>query len=219
MKDPAQLLVAYCNAKNYPITTTPGHLNILYVEGVNPDFTPNDDAFDGWNDLRILLDHKLDTGLPFIAFSQVATTEPGSTHTFSMASKKNGGVARLAFRHYARKWVMGYHNYSRERNNHPALVQKQGETIMVHRDIDRNGKRTGDPISPAFGVNHHGVHAKSAPKKVGLYSAGCPVGLDWALHIEFIIRCSSDLRYQANKAFAFSATIIAGDDLLKFEKT
>lgn len=213
---PAHAIAAYCQKKGYPWETTPGHLNILYIEGLNEDFTPNKDRFDEWDDLRILIDHRPGSAVPFLRFVQVATTEPGRKSTFAASAKKLGGVARLAFRHYPGKWVQGYHNTARSGKLHPALIQKHPETVMVHRDFNQDGKRTGDPISPAFGINHHGVMPGVVPKLVGGHSAGCPVGLDWEQHLEFIQITKTDLRYLENPNFAYSATIIAGDDFLRF---
>lgn len=213
---PSHAIAAYCKTKGYPWETIPGHLNLVYIEGLNEDFTPNNDTFDHWNDLRILIDHDSDTGAPFFKFIQVATTEPGRKSTFAAAAKKVGGVARLAFRHYPQKWVQGYHQYSKYKQRHPALTQRHPETVMVHRDFNQDGKRTGDPIAPAFGINHHGVMPGVVPKLVGGHSAGCPVGLDWEKHLEFIQITKTDLRYIENANFAYSATIIAGDDFLRF---
>lgn len=217
---PAHAIYAYCKMKGYPWETTPGHLNIVYIEGLNEDFTPNKDRPDEWNDLRIIVDHKAadeqGSPKPFIRFIQVATTEPGRKPTFSAASKKLGGVARLRFGHYAKKWVQGFHNFSRHGKRHPALIQKHPEVVMVHRDFNQDFKRTGDAISPAFGINHHGVLPGVVPKLIGGHSAGCPVGLDWEKHLEFIEITKTDLRYLENPNFSYSATIIAGDDFLKF---
>ena len=216
MTHPAHAIAAYCAFKDYPFETTPGHLNIVYIEGLNPDFTPNNDRADEWNDLRIVVDHKPDTLAPFIAFVQVATTEPGHRSTHSVAAKKSGGVARVAFRHYPRKWVHGFHNVMKNKYTHPALIQKRDEPIMVHRDLNKDGKRTGDNMAPAWGINQHGTSPKASPKQVGGYSAGCLVGLDWDQHLEFLELLKTDPRYIANNNFAYSATIIAGDDFLKF---
>jgi len=213
---PAHAIAAYCKMKGYPWETTPGHLNLVYIEGLNEDFTPNNDRFDEWNDLRIIVDHRTDTNAPFLRFFQVATTEPGRKSTFAPAAKKLGGVARLAFRHYAGKWIQGYHQFSKYGTRHPALIQKHPEVVMVHRDFNMDGKRTGDPISPAYGINHHGVMPGVVPKLVGGHSAGCPVGLDWEQHLEFIEITKTDLRYLENPKFAYSSTIIAGDDFLRF---
>ncbi len=216
MTHPAHAIAAYCKMKGYPWETTPGHLNLIYIEGLNLDFTPNNDRFDEWNDLRIIVDHNPATLAPTIRFIQVATTEPGRKSTFSAHAKRLGGVARLAFRHYAGKWVQGYHHTAKYRKQHPALVQKRGEVVMVHRDFNKDGKRTGDPLCPAFGINHHGVMPGVVPRLVGGHSAGCPVGLDWEQHLEFIEITRTDLRFLETPNFAYSATPIAGDDFLKF---
>lgn len=217
MTHPAQAIRAYCLHRGYPWESAPGHLNIVYIEGLNLDFSPNPDRFDEWNDLRIIVDHDPVTLAPYLRFAQVATTEPGRASTVSESARKLGGVARIGFRHYAGKWVQGYHNYSRTRDRHPALVQKKGEPVMVHRDFNRDGVRTGDPVSPAYGINHHGVlPGAGTPKKVGKHSAGYLVGLDWEQHLEFISITKTDPRYLKNPKFAYSATFIAGDDFLKF---
>lgn len=212
---PAHAISAYIRQKGMPWESTPKHLNIVYIEGVNPDFSSNNDALDGWNDLRIVIDHDAD-GHPYIAHLAVATTEPGRASIFSAEARAKGGVARLAFRHYSEKWVMGYHNYSRSKTAHPALVQKRGAVIMVHRDLNRDGKRIGDKMGPATGINHHSTSPTAKPATVGRWSAGSLVGLEWAKHLEFLELLKTDARFVESPSFAFSATIIAGDDLLRF---
>lgn len=219
MRSPAADISAYCAHKGYPLNNHPGHLNIVYLEGVNIDFTLNADTFDGWNDLRVVIDHSLPDKTPFIAFIQVATTEPGRSATLDPAAKKKGGVARMPFGYHKMKWVHGYHRSSSLRRTHPALIQRYGEVIMTHRDFNEDGKRTGDPISAAWGINHHGTSANAKPGVVGHYSAGCLVGLDWDKHLEFIELTKTDLRYVANRQFAYSCTIIAGDDFARFLKS
>lgn len=61
--------------KSYRLDRGPGEVNIIYVEGLNPDGTANDDAANKWNDLRLVL--RFEGGDPKIAGSRVATTEPG----------------------------------------------------------------------------------------------------------------------------------------------
>lgn len=209
----AKLITDWFQEKKYLLFTKPGDYNIIYIEGVNPDFTLNSDRFDVWNDLRIVLDHSA-SGEPAIIFSAVATTEPGRASTFSEDTRKVGGVARVAFRQYLYKWAMGYHNYAETKTAHPALIQRRDEVIMVHRDVDRNGIRNGDPISPATGINQHSTAPGAAPKLVGKYSAGCLVGLHWNEHIEFINLLKTDNRYLKSPRFAYSTTIIPGDKLL-----
>lgn len=197
--------------KKYHVDTQPGHLNIVYIEGINPDFTLNNDAFDGWNDLCLIINHTAE-GLPEIIFSAVCTTEPGKTATHDNAAKKLGGVARIKFGQYT-AWRVGYHRRARLLDTHPALVQCA--PILVHRDSNKDGKRTGDPITYAFGINQHSTSAIYNGQKIGRWSAGCLVRKWWADHLKFMELVKTDPRYIADKRFIFSSTIFAGDEFIK----
>lgn len=196
-----------------PLFSNPGEISIVYIEGANPDFTINKDRPNEWNDLRMLI--RYEAGQPRIIFKAVATTEPGFEATMSREAKKLGGVARIKFGFHAEKWVRGFHQFARLRTRHPALVQRQGTPVMVHRDLDQNFIRTGDRIAPAYGINHHGV-LSGAPKFVGRHSAGCPVGLHWDEHEEFLSLTKEDPRYLANKSFHYSSWFIPGNELAKW---
>ena len=110
----------------------------------------------------------------------------------------------MPFGQHKGKWVQGYHHYSTLRKKHPALIQKPGAVVMVHRDLNKDGKRTGDALAPAWGINQHGTSPTAKPGVVGNYSEGCLVGLDWTQHLEFIERTRSDLRFIVNPGFAYS---------------
>ena len=69
-------IVEYYKLKGYTLFSDPGHLNIVYFEGLNPDFSLNKDRIDEWNDLRCVFAFNSD-GNPYIVFSAVCTTEPG----------------------------------------------------------------------------------------------------------------------------------------------
>lgn len=201
-------LITYLTQKGYTVDTAPGHYNIIYLEGLNPDFTPNSDEADGWNDLCVIIDHD-ETNTPKIIFSAVCTTEPGKTATFDSAASKLGGVARIAFGQYT-AWRVGYHRQARLFDAHPALVQCA--PLPVHRDSNRDGKRTGDPIGWAHGLNQHGTSAVYRGGSVGKWSAGCLVRKNWVEHLRFMEIIRSDARYISNKRHIFSTTIIAGND-------
>ena len=204
-------VLEYMRRKGYMVDTEPGCLNIVYLEGINSDFTPNRDEFDGWNDLSLIIDHDAD-GVPKILFSAVCTTEPGRASTMAPAAAMMGGVARIAFGQY-RAWRVGYHKRSRLLDTHPALVQCA--EVPVHRDVNRDGKRTGDPMGTGYGINQHGTKQLYSGKSVGAWSAGCLVRRLWSDHETFMGFVKTDLRYQDDTRYIFYTTVIAGDDFLR----
>ena len=98
--------------------------------------------------------------------------------------------------------MMGFHKIK----THPALVQS-GE-ILVYRDANRDQKRTGDPIYPAYGINHHSTRPLFVGEKVGDWSYGCCVGRNWSKHLEFIELMKTDPRYIADNKFKWDFTLI-----------
>ncbi len=208
----AQRIVAYMEAKKYTVSRKPGHVNIVYLEGSNEDGTPNRDQIDGWNDRRIVILFDKD-GKPQIVHNAAATTEPGYTATMSKAAEKRGGVARIQFGQFT-AWRLFYHKYSTLGPRHPALVQVA--PLKVHRDANKDGKRTGDALDWVQGLNQHGTSILgNTPGNVGMWSEGCLVGQIWAQHLLFIELCKADPRYIADDQFIFTTTIIAGDDFAR----
>lgn len=207
----AEKIVAYMGIKGYEVDTDPGHVNIVYLEGANPDATLNSDAADGWNDLSLIITFDAEK-IPKIAFSAVCTTEPGKAATFDSAARRLGGVARIALGQYT-AWRVGFHKQSRLLDTHPALVQCA--PVPVHRDSNRDGLRIGDPVGYAHGINQHGTAPSYRGGSVGRWSAGCLVRQWWADHLRFMEIVRSDPRYQSNARHVFSTTIIAGDDFFR----
>lgn len=206
----ADKIVAYMAVKNYQINKNPGCCNIVYIEGVNEDGTPNKDLLDGWNDRRMVI--LFENGAPVIVHNVEATTEPGAAATFSKAAKQRGGVARIAFGQFF-AWQMGYHKRS---PHHPALVQ--AAPLPVHRDANQDGKRPRDPMFEGiFGINQHGTKPGAKITNVGTWSEGCLVGRDWAKHIEFITLLRQDPRYQKDQKYIWCTTVINGDDFSHFQ--
>jgi len=197
-------IIAFCERKGYIFFKNPGELNILYVEGMNPDHSLNPDRLDGWNDLRLVIDFQ--SGRPRLLFLQVATTEPGRAATLSDAAKKRGGVARITFGQHLECWQIGKHKGT------PALVQVGN--ILVHRDKNRDGIRTRDPIAAATGINQHGTSLAFKGKNVGTWSEGCLVGLIYIEHLRFIALLKTDPRYIADPKFKYSSIILPGDALM-----
>jgi hypothetical protein len=204
-------LVDYLISLSYHVDTTPGHINILYIEGITPDFRQDPDRPNLWNDLRIVFTHT-PNGLPMLLGKWIATTEPGTASTFSAQARRLGGVARIRFGQYT-AWRVGYHKPARLGKSHPALVQCA--PVPVHRDRNRDEKRTGDPLDLGRGINQHSTHPAYVPGVVAGHSAGCLVGCYWHEHLEFMKIVQTDPRYLADNKFVFTTTVIAGDDFLK----
>lgn len=200
----ALALVAYLKQRGYRWSEITGHKNLIYIEGATfyaDQVTPNFDNPDGWNDLRIVLEFTA-SGAPFISHIAKATCEPGTSATNSKEAARNGGVARLQLIQYREAAMMGFHKIK----THPALVQSG--TILVYRDANRDQKRTGDPIYPAYGINHHSTRLAFAGEKVGDWSYGCCVGRNWSKHLQFIELMKTDPRYIADNLFKWDFTLI-----------
>ena len=207
--DFAGRIIKYMQLKDYWIARAPGFLNIVYVEGANADGSLNDDAPNKWNDRRLVIQIK--NRKPVIVGNWEATTEPGFHFTFKPMNPK--GAARIAFGQY-KAWRVGFHNASKK-SKHEALVQ--AGDITVHRDFNKDMKRTGDKtdVGSGFAVNHH-KGFNMPPGEIGQASAGCLVGRLNKEHEDFMALVKTDPRYKdASHGYMFMATIIAGDDLNK----
>lgn len=207
----AKKVADYMLAQGWAVDREPGHYNIVYIEGMDMDYRLNENRLDGWNDLSLIIDHTI-AGEPLIAFQAVATTEPGRASMMSLDATKRGGVARIKFGQQ-RAWRMGFHRAAKFPGQHPALVQ-HGD-VFVHRDVNRDGSRVGDPILKAYGINQHSTNAHYKDGPVGLHSAGCLVRKYWADHLEFIRILKKDPRYVRDSSYIFATTVIAGTDLEK----
>jgi hypothetical protein len=204
--DIASKIVKYMLAENYQVFTNAKEYNIVYIEGINGDWTLNNDAANEFNDQRIVLE--IINGVPKIVNSWQATTEPGSHYTYSPMKLK--GAARIQFGQY-KAWKVGYHGNA---DRHEALIQV-GD-ITVCRDFNKDFKRTGDELDTGddFYVNQHWGY--DAPvNDIKNASAGCLVGRRREGHKEFMAIIKQDRRYVANNDYVFYTTIIPGDDLLK----
>lgn len=215
-------ITAYMEYKGYTIFDKPGELNIVYVEGATETGEDNDDEWDRYNDRRIVFTIQTATVgsgrfqakmiIPTIIYNKECTTEPGKSPTFSLAAIKRGGIFRIAFGQYLECWKMGFH---KSNPAHPALVQIKGAKIFGYRDRNRDGKRTGDPISIGSGINQHGTKPGFIGQIVGFFSEGCLVARYWSDHLEFIRIVSMDSRYKADPNFKFTATVIPADEMNK----
>lgn len=206
--DFASRVVGYMLSKGYNLDSGVQERNIIYLEGVNLDGKENDDRFNQWNDLSILLSFKNNS--PYILFKATATTEPGDYYTFRPMNP--GGAFRIAFDQFKAAWRAGYHG----RDDQWALVQA-GE-ITGYRDFNKDGSRTGDrtDTGSSFAVNHHGSYTSGT---VGRSSAGCLVREHRRDHERFMHFLTDardgDPRYLRDKGYRWDATIIDGSDFAK----
>jgi hypothetical protein len=204
--DLAHLVVAALERKGYQVDHGPGELNIVYVEGMNLDGTPNNDEANKWNDLRLLIE--FEGGQPKIVGKWAATTEPGRYWTEHPLSPL--GAARIAFGQYA-SWQVGMHHADKP-SGHEALVQTGGP-VTVCRDLNKDCLRAGDRVQTGhFGINQHWGYDLAEVDKA---SAGCLVGQSKDGHREFMALVKSDPRYQANHKYVFATAILPESDVLE----
>ncbi|HEY9300338.1 MAG TPA: hypothetical protein VIQ31_29055 [Phormidium sp.] len=197
----ASRIVRYMMAKDYHVSKGENLFNIVYLEGADEDGSPNSDAPNLWNDLRIVIEIKKD-GTPKIIDCWSATTEPGRKYTVSPMN--SGGAFRIEFGQY-KSWQVGTHK------DHEALVQVSD--LCGFRDGNKDYARSGDKqVEGLFGVNQHWGYDMQTVEGA---SAGCLVGKTKTGHREFMSIIKRDRRFQANSGYTFLTTIIAGDDLAK----
>ncbi|MBD2491050.1 peptidoglycan-binding protein [Aulosira sp. FACHB-615] len=203
--DIASRIVKYMLAQNYQVFTAPKEYNIVYVEGIDGDWNLNSDTPNAFNDRRIVIE--VVNGTPKIVDHWQATTEPGRHYTVNPMN--SAGAARIKFGQY-KAWAVGLHGNA---ERHEALVQVA--PLTVHRDFNKDFKRTGDKTDTGlFYINQHwGYDAPS--NDIRNASAGCLVGRMRQGHREFMSIIKQDRRYVANNDYVFYTTVIPGDDLLK----
>jgi peptidoglycan hydrolase-like protein with peptidoglycan-binding domain len=96
--DIASRIIKYMQSKEYQIFTIPREYNIVYVEGIDGDWTLNRDTPNEFNDQRIVIE--IVDGVPKIVNNWQATTEPGRYYTYNPMNPK--GAARIQFGQYVR---------------------------------------------------------------------------------------------------------------------
>jgi len=185
----------------------PNSVNIVYVEGMNADGTPNDDAPNEFNDLRLIVSVNR-SGNPQIVEAWEGTTEPGRYYTL-VEKLDPRGAARIAFGQY-KSWSVGTHMPGRK-SAHEALVQTA--PITVFRDLNADFERTGDTtFSGLFGVNQH--WGFDLPKSdIGRASAGCLLGRTKSGHRAFMELCKDDPRFKANNSYRFMTAVLSAADV------
>jgi hypothetical protein len=207
--DFAARIVKAMIAKGHWIQRHPDCLNIVYVEGMDPDGKANGNVENHFNDLRILIRIN-DAGVPVLEGNWIATTEPGRHFTFNLAPGVKVGAARIALGQQ-KAWRIGTHN-ANSVNGHESLIQVG--TLSVHRDKDRNFKRDNDPVDTNnnFGINQHRAFGEPVTN-IGLASAGCLVGHKRAEHETFIRLLKKDARFMASAGYQFMTTVMEARDV------
>ncbi len=196
-------IVAAMQRKGYWICRHPDCINIVYVEGMDPDGTPNIDAPNVFNDARFVLRVR-PGGIPEIIGAWDATTEPGAYYTAREHWLDPHGPARIAFGQY-KAWTVGTHMRGKPQA-HEALVQVA--PLVVHRDFNQDFERTGDTqFTNAIGINQHWGFDQNR-ENVAAASAGCLVGRTRAGHREFMQMVKADPRYQVNHGYRFLTTVV-----------
>lgn len=176
--------------------------NIIYVEGMDPDGTPNKNRYNAFDDLRMLL--QVVDGKPRIVFKQDATTEPGKFWSDNPMNSR--GAFHIALGQQT-CWVMG------EYHDNPALVQEG--PIKGYRAGEGHYRREGPLLTEGdIGVHHHGGY-NYPHDDLGRSSAGCQVGRLVAQHAEFMRLLKTDRRYRENRNFKFTSTVLTADEVVK----
>jgi hypothetical protein len=188
-------------AQRFWVARHPQYHNVVYIEGCNPDGTPNDNKPNRFDDVRLVISIT-EAGLPTITGAWEGTTEPGRKWT--MNPMEPAGAARIAFGQY-KAWAVGTH-HAGSAGAHEALLQVS--EVTVHRDLNKDFQRDGDKtFTGIFGINQHWGY--DLPKDdLGGSSAGCLVGRTKTGHKEFMSLIKQDPRYAANHAYRFMSTIM-----------
>ena len=200
-------VVQAMQTRGHWIARHPDCVNVVYVEGIDPDGTRNTDAPNEFNDLRLVFQLNR-AGSAQITDAWEATTEPGRHFTLNKLDPL--GAARIAFGQY-KAWSVGTHKGGSQSTPHEALVQTA--SIRVHRDLNEDFERDGDKVfAGLFGINQH--WGFDMPRSdIGRASAGCLVGRARVGHRAFMTLCKSDPRFTANQSYRFVTTVLPADDL------
>jgi hypothetical protein len=196
-----RVAAALTSARHW-ICRHPSCMNLVYVEGMDADGSPNGDTPNVFNDLRLVLRINR-AGNPDIVEAWEATTEPGGYYTV-VEKLDPRGAARIAFGQY-KAWSVGTHMAGRK-SAHEALVQTA--PVRVHRDFNADFERIGDKVTAGvFGINQHWGY--DLPKSdIGRASAGCLVGRTKTGHRSFMRLCKSDPRYVASNGYRFMTAVL-----------
>lgn len=204
LNDNVALVIEECQRNGYYLSRGVDAPNIIYIEGVDPDFEVNSNAIDYWNDLRTLLviEHN---GRAYFRNIWRATINSGRYYTDNPLNDE--GAANIEPGQYW-SWQVGRHITSG--TNQEALVQVR--PVAVRRDGDQNGRTKNDKLEDfeIIGLNQHG----GSGARVGRWSAGCLVVDDMDAQQEFVNIEKTDRRYKVNPYFIYP-TIVLTNNIFK----
>jgi len=202
--DPERIVV-WMQAHNCTVETARKRVNLVYLEGVNPDGTRNNNRIDLWNDIRLILQYV--DGKPKVVFDCIATTEPGIYYDRTHVIGGPQGAALIAPGQQA-CWQVGIHDAGKS-YGHEALVQT-GAEVSVYRDFDKSFRRQAGHITTGwYGINQHSTGmADASLSSIQAWSAGCLVVPHMADHKEWMRILKTDERYLADHKFVFPTTVI-----------
>lgn len=188
-----------CLALGYTWFTGPGELNIVAVEGTDPDGKRNQNRSNYFEDIKCLVDGdgKI-VGGPY-----EATTQPGK---FWTQHRMNPGGAANITKGQQTAWQPGpYHDMDALREVRP---------ITFTRDPNETFKRYGPVYTDEIGVHHHGGY-NYPHDDMGRSSAGCQVIRLMDKHAEFMKKVRQDPRHVKDpEGFVYTATVLLQDELL-----
>jgi hypothetical protein len=200
-KDLAGKIVKAMQKNNYWVARHPNCVNIVYIEGMDPDGSVNDNRNNEFNDLRAVF-RVQENGVPVVIDKWEATTEPSARWT--KKPMHPDGAFHIKFGQY-KAWVRGKHH------THEALVQV-GE-IEGYRDPHKTFKRDlSHPVRGCFGVNQHWGY-DLPHDDMGNSSAGCLVGRSTKGHRKFMSIVLGDPRYKANPTYRFMTAVLPAGDV------
>jgi hypothetical protein len=189
--DLAGKIVRAMQTNNYWVARHPDCVNIVYIEGMDPDGSVNDNRPNVFNDLRVVF-HVQQSGVPVIIDRWDATTEP--SRRWTVRPMDPDGAFHIKFGQYK------------------ALVQA-GE-IEGYRDPNKTFKRDfNHPVRGSnFAVNQHWGY-DLPHNDMGNSSAGCLVGRSTEGHRKFMSIVLRDPRYKANPAYRFMTAVLPAGDV------
>lgn len=194
MLDPDKIIHAM-RAHGYNVDVDQDVMNIVYIEGMNLDGSPNGNRPNCWDDLRTLI-RVHPNGQAQLLGAWEATTEPGAYWSAPEHRMNQAGAFHIDLGQQT-AWVPGEYHGS------PALVQSAN--LHGTRDGAVHYKRDGRPDYGMFGVHHHKGY--DYPKDdIGKSSAGCQVGRTVAGHLEFMGLLQRDRRY--SPTFVWTSTVM-----------
>jgi hypothetical protein len=195
----AKKIVATMEAKGFHIDRKPGECNVVYIEGMDMDGTPNANRHNAFDDVRMVIAFNKEGDPEIVGGPWEATTQPGNRYTFNPINSSGAAIIKLG---YQCVWQTGAH-----RGQYEAWIQTGGE-VTVLRDDKESFERAGLKEDTGwFGINQH--HGGNAPRAdIGGHSAGCLVGRMIDGHEEFMSITKADPRYKANGRVVMGATVM-----------